>query len=198
MGVVPGSSVVGTSDLRVVFVDPDDENTPWWWPALVVSPKEFQQFRQTVWCRGNVLDLIDILFLQMEIEIEEPKEGEYLVCYFEDGSFSVVPEAAAMPFCPTKPPYTTYLNGRNGAAFRADNAVRLATDFWTNGVAPPSFAWLHSLAKPETSASGQSGKKATVSVIPRCTCFREGKCFSSRCRCQKGSEKPGCSSSKKV
>ncbi|KAI9331533.1 hypothetical protein DFJ73DRAFT_70035 [Zopfochytrium polystomum] len=115
-----------SANRRVVFVDPDDENALWWWPALVVPPKEFQQFRQT-----------------MGIEIEEPKDGEYLVCYFEDGSSSVVPEGAAMPFCPTKPPYTTYSNGRNGPAFLEDNAVRLATEYWTNGTAPPSFIWLH-------------------------------------------------------
>ncbi|KAJ3207304.1 hypothetical protein HDU82_003885 [Entophlyctis luteolus] len=78
----------------------------------------------------------------VDIEVDEPKDGEYLVCYFEDGSFSIIPESDAMPFNPTLPPYTTYLNGSEGYRFKRDNAVRLATDFWEKGIPPPTFGWL--------------------------------------------------------
>ncbi|KAJ3351290.1 hypothetical protein HDU83_009017 [Entophlyctis luteolus] len=125
MASAADSSSFSAKRNSIVFVDPDDSRAPWWWPAIVVTPKEFQEYRKTV-----------------DIEVDEPKDGEYLVCYFEDGSFSIIPESDAMPFNPTLPPYTTYLNGSEGYRFKRDNAVRLATDFWEKGIPPPTFGWL--------------------------------------------------------
>ncbi|KAJ3292717.1 hypothetical protein HDU79_001111 [Rhizoclosmatium sp. JEL0117] len=127
-GVSSSASLTAKVQHKVVFVDPDDVNAPWWWPAIVVPQKEFQEFRKTV-----------------NIEIDEPKEGEYLVCYFEDGSFSTIPTTAATAFHPRQHPYTAYLNGSYGSNFKRDNAVRLATDYFENGVVPPSFAWLNGM-----------------------------------------------------
>ncbi|KAJ3063765.1 hypothetical protein HDU98_000445 [Podochytrium sp. JEL0797] len=111
---------------EVVFVDPDEPDAPWWWPAIVVPQKEFSEFRKSV-----------------NIEIKDPEATEYLVCYFEDGSFSTIPKDDAMPFHPRRHPYTTYLQSPDGPRFRLDNAVSLATDYFENGVVPPSFLWLN-------------------------------------------------------
>ena len=54
---------------KIVFVDPDDLEARWWWPAMIVPLTEIAAFRLAV---GG-----DIGF---------PRQGEVLVCYFEDGS----------------------------------------------------------------------------------------------------------------
>ncbi|KAJ3100530.1 hypothetical protein HDU97_002166 [Phlyctochytrium planicorne] len=143
----PGNTLVAPtsagSKRRVVFVDPDDANAPWWWPALVVPPAEFETFRKYV---GN--------------EITEPKDGEYLVCYFEDGSFSVIPESDAVPFSPLIPPYTLYVAGADGQDFKSDNAVKLATQYWETGIPPPSFVWLSAqIAADNLAMSNGTAKK---------------------------------------
>ncbi|KAJ3081718.1 hypothetical protein HK102_002174, partial [Quaeritorhiza haematococci] len=119
---------------KVVFVDPDDVDAPWWWPAMVVPKKEIPLFRQTV-----------------DGDVQEPADGEYLVCYFEDGSFSIVPESDALPFCPWQPPYTTYVTGPSGPQFRVDKAVILATWYWETGNVPSSFVWLKGQALEDRS-----------------------------------------------
>ncbi|KAJ3276312.1 hypothetical protein HK104_003672, partial [Borealophlyctis nickersoniae] len=111
---------------RLVFVDPDDADAPWWWPGMVVPREELVVFKNHVG----------------EDNVKEPLDGECVVCYFEDGSYGTVPESAALPFCPYQPPYTTYLTGPNAASFRNDNAVILATTYWEKGFVPPSFSWL--------------------------------------------------------
>ncbi|KAK9767405.1 hypothetical protein K7432_002849 [Basidiobolus ranarum] len=78
----------------------------------------------------------------MENDIQEPKKGEHLVCYFEDGSFSIVPETEAVSFSPVLPPYTNYLRGSNADAFLKDKAVMLATLYWETGIVPPTFTWV--------------------------------------------------------
>ncbi|KAJ1984983.1 hypothetical protein H4R34_000327 [Dimargaris verticillata] len=54
---------------QLVFVDPDDEEAPYWWPAMVVANDDLAVFSQSI---SNFTD--------------KPGKGEYLVCYFEDGS----------------------------------------------------------------------------------------------------------------
>ncbi|EGF77604.1 expressed protein [Batrachochytrium dendrobatidis JAM81] len=122
----------------LVFVDPDDSDTPYWWPAMVVPHSEYSLFKQT-----------------MGPDVELPGEGQLLVCYFEDGSFSVVSETDTLPFGPASPPYTSYLAGSSAAEFRKDKAVLLATDYWHSGTVPSFFTWLGSaplsLAKHQVS-----------------------------------------------
>ncbi|ORX96661.1 hypothetical protein K493DRAFT_336818 [Basidiobolus meristosporus CBS 931.73] len=113
------------SKRKVVFVDPDDLNAPYWWPAMIVPEREIEAFKQT-----------------MENDIQEPGKGEHLVCYFEDGSFSIVPETEIAPFSPVLPPYTNYLRGVNADAFLNDKAVMLATLYWETGIVPPTFTWV--------------------------------------------------------
>ncbi|GBC03832.1 hypothetical protein RclHR1_05350006 [Rhizophagus clarus] len=111
---------------KVVFVDPDDPKAPHWWPALVVPLKEIEIFKQ-----------------RMDCDVQYPAEGENVVCYFEDGSFSNVSEKDQLPFDPKGPPYTTYMEGPNASIFQRDKAVALATQYYEKGVIPQSFKWLH-------------------------------------------------------
>ncbi|KAI8837526.1 hypothetical protein BC829DRAFT_455428 [Chytridium lagenaria] len=159
--VSPMVAVPISREGRVVFVDPDDDDAPWWWPALVVPPSEFEKFKKSV-----------------DSDVTEPKDGEYLVCYFEDGSFSIIPETDAVPFNPLRPPYTLYVSGPDGPQFKADNAVRLATQFWDTGIPPPSFRWLHdhpsvvgkkvgvqSVSAAKKKSSGKEGKKRGLGEV---------------------------------
>ncbi|KAF0492644.1 hypothetical protein F8M41_021575 [Gigaspora margarita] len=110
---------------KVVFVDPDDPDAPHWWPALVVPRKEIEIFKQ-----------------KMDNDVQYPSDGESLVCYFEDGSYSIVPEKDQKPFDPKIEPYTTYMEGPNSEAFQKDKAVTLATLYFEKGVVPPVFKWI--------------------------------------------------------
>ncbi|CAB4419933.1 unnamed protein product [Rhizophagus irregularis] len=111
---------------KVVFVDPDDPDAPHWWPALVVPFKEIEIFKQ-----------------RMDYDVQYPAGGENVVCYFEDGSFSIVSEKDQLPFDPKGQPYTTYMEGPNASIFQKDKAVALATLYYEKGVIPQSFKWLH-------------------------------------------------------
>ncbi|CAG8627782.1 4294_t:CDS:2 [Ambispora gerdemannii] len=91
---------------KVVFVDPDDPAAPHWWPAIVVPRAEITQFKQ-----------------RMDYDVRYPEEGTDLVCYFEDASFSIVPEKDQKPFDTSLPPYTTYLRGLNAGTFQNDKAM---------------------------------------------------------------------------
>src|ERR1043165_5001476 len=79
----------------------------------------------------------------MDYDVQYPAEGENVVCYFEDGSFSIVPEKDQLPFDPKGPPYTTYMEGPNASNFQKDKAVAMATLYFEKGVIPQSFKWLH-------------------------------------------------------
>src|ERR1051325_1680159 len=79
----------------------------------------------------------------MDYDVQYPAEGENVVCYFEDGSFSIVPEKDQLPFDPKGPPYTKYMEGPNASNFQKDKAVALATLYFEKGVIPQSFKWLH-------------------------------------------------------
>ncbi|CAG8569203.1 6839_t:CDS:2 [Diversispora eburnea] len=107
---------------KVVFVDPDDPTAPHWWPAMVVPLKEIEIFKQ-----------------KMDSDVKYPSKGENLVCYFEDGSFSIVAEQDLLPFDPNNKPYITYMEGPNSTIFQKDKAVALATLYFEKGIIPPSF-----------------------------------------------------------
>ncbi|CAG8481744.1 11656_t:CDS:2 [Acaulospora morrowiae] len=127
MEVKPTKRVNEPKHLRrkVVFVDPDDPEAPHWWPALVVPLREIEIFKQ-----------------KMDSDVQYPREGENLVCYFEDGSYSIVSEKDQLPFDPNSEPYTTYMEGPNVSIFQRDKAVTLATLYFEKGAVPPSFKWL--------------------------------------------------------
>ncbi|CAG8601917.1 16578_t:CDS:2 [Cetraspora pellucida] len=129
---------------KVVFVDPDDPDAPHWWPALVVPRKEIEIFKQ-----------------KMDNDVQYPSDGESLVCYFEDGSYSIVPEKDQKPFDPKIEPYITYMEGPNSEAFQRDKAVTLATLYFEKGVVPPVFKWIRnedtSGASVSTGAPGANG-----------------------------------------
>jgi hypothetical protein len=56
---------------RIVFVDPQDIGERHWWPAVVVDPLDYSVFFKEM---GEAIDI----------------ENEFLVCYFEDASYSSV------------------------------------------------------------------------------------------------------------
>ncbi|CAG8532196.1 10149_t:CDS:2 [Paraglomus occultum] len=122
---------------KVVFVDPDDSEVPYWWPALVVPRKEIDAFKEKV-----------------DYFTKYPGEREKLVCYFEDGSYSIVPEEALLPFDTSIPPFTTYVQGPNSDLFLRDKAVMDAIAYFDNGVVPQVFKWLRAADEAEHSGNG--------------------------------------------
>lgn len=76
----------------------------------------------------------------MDSSITRVGSDEHLVCYFEDGSFSVVPKTALLPFSPEEEPYLAYK--RTSKKFSQDAAVQRATVYWENGTIPITFKWL--------------------------------------------------------
>jgi len=113
---------------KVVFVNPDDDHYLYWWPALVVPEIEYNLFKQSYDDSNN---------------FKIPNENEILVCYFEDGSFSVIPESDSVPFSLTSSPYTKYISDPNiSTAFKNDNAVKLAKLYLETGEIPSTFLWL--------------------------------------------------------
>lgn len=116
---------------RVVFVDPDDERALYWWPAFIVPPAEHEVFSDT-----------------MGADIPALRPGEVLVCYFEDGSHSVVHDKDLKSFCPGEEPFLSY---QSMEKFISDRAIQFAMRYYVSGEAPDSFRWLHAL-------SGQTGR----------------------------------------
>ncbi|KAJ1982803.1 hypothetical protein H4R35_000162 [Dimargaris xerosporica] len=110
---------------QLVFVDPDDEEAPYWWPAMVVANDDLAVFSQSI---SNFTD--------------QPGKGEYLVCYFEDGSYSIVSKRDTRPFSPSLPPYSAYRYGPHSHEFKHDRGVQLATLYHEMAMAPDTFAWI--------------------------------------------------------
>ncbi|KAJ3158645.1 hypothetical protein HDU86_002609 [Geranomyces michiganensis] len=123
---------------QIVWVDPDDPDSLFWWPAMVVPKDEFQIFKKSV--NG---------------EVEDPKDGECVVVYFEDASYNTVKESDYKTFCPFQPPYTSEVHGKNGRAFCRDPAVMRATVYWETGKVPPAFTWLRSFPPEDRSKAGR-------------------------------------------
>lgn len=96
-----------------------------------------------------------------DIDSNDLTMGKHLVCYFEDGSYSIVSELELLPFCPSEQPYLSYLDYSD---FLHDKAVMLANRYWEYGNIPETFKWLHALY----STSGRrktfnSAKKSSLS-----------------------------------
>ncbi|ORX48107.1 hypothetical protein BCR36DRAFT_294191 [Piromyces finnis] len=113
---------------KVVFVNPEDDGCLYWWPAIVVPEIEYNLFKQSYDDSNN---------------FKIPNENEILVCYFEDGSFSVINETDSLPFSLNTSPYTKYLADPNiSQAFKNDKAVKLAKLYLETGEIPSTFLWL--------------------------------------------------------
>ncbi|KAJ3169862.1 hypothetical protein HDU88_000502 [Geranomyces variabilis] len=132
---------------QIVWVDPDDPDSLFWWPAMVVPKDEFQIFKKSV--NG---------------EVEDPKEGECVVVYFEDASYNTVKESDYKTFCPFQPPYTSEVHGKNGRAFCRDPAVMRATVYWETGKVPPAFTWLRSFPPEDRSKAGRLHGETVISA----------------------------------
>ena len=85
-------------------------------------------------------DEYEIFRETMDSDIKSISSDESLVCYFEDGSFSVVPKTALVPFCPDHEPYVSY--AKKVKRFFNDAAIIKATAYWNSGEIPSTFKWL--------------------------------------------------------
>jgi hypothetical protein len=132
----------------MVFVDPEDENLSYWWPALLVPKEELHIFVEA---------------MGADVTINDLTPGKHLVCYFEDGSYSVVSEVELLPFCPSEQPYLSYLDS---PSFLEDKAVMLANRYWEYGSIPETFKWLSTLPKQQKpKISGKKPKKPTATIL---------------------------------
>lgn len=125
---------------RMVFVDPEDDAVSYWWPALIVPHNEYVHF-----CAA------------MDSDLPPPSPSERLVCYFEDGSYSVVPRGAMVPFVPEGEPFRSY--ARNYRRFVSDEGVVRALRFWREGLVPEGFKWLRSDTIDEIDILGRARRE---------------------------------------
>lgn len=139
---------------QVVFVDPDDPDAPYWWPAMVIlslrlsskgcSTRGFHVLSRNSIQRGSKARIRSIAGLLLW--------GWFLVClpsFFHrlDGKradlySSLVGEHECVPFSTDTHPYIDYLKGPHGRQFHKDKAVRSATLYCSTAVPPPSFTWI--------------------------------------------------------
>jgi len=133
---------------RVVFVNPDDDHYLYWWPALVVPEIEYNLFKQSYDDSNN---------------FKIPDENEILVCYFEDGSFSVIPESDSVPFSLNSTPYTKYISDPNiSTAFKNDNAVKLAKLYLETGEIPSTFFWLKDVPSEDKEKDDKINERSKI------------------------------------
>ena len=111
------------------------------WPAVIIPSSMY----------GNLPGQVDLPAL----------ESEVLVCYFEDGSFSVVGRSDCRPFQDLLLEYySSKLVGPLKNSFLKDKAVQLATYCFAESaldlsplVLPPYFTWNKSMPGPAVSAT---------------------------------------------
>lgn len=100
----------------------------------------------------------------MDSDISHVGPDERLVCYFEDGSFSVIPSSAMVPFSPEKEPFLSYV--RNIRRFTNDLGVMRAVRFWESAQVPEGFKWLAPASTGSETARGQREAVAETKTAP--------------------------------
>lgn len=139
---------------EVVFVNPDDPLEPFWWPGVIIPP-----------------ELLDE-------SIPTPKEGELVVFYFEDGTYSITSISDVALFRIDQRPYIDFAKSR-GVEFLMHPGVQRAIQFIETGklhedmkgIGIPSSPPRNSNsegAAPVTSAPDVS-KHARSIVMQRCS-----------------------------
>lgn len=117
---------------NIVFVDPQDPNEKFWWPAIVVNDHELDHF-----------------FSEMGEPI--PTNNDILVCYFEDASYSAVKTTEITPFTRDKEPFVSYL--KNKAFLKTRGAKNMLSYIDENKI-PGKFKWLKKKKKRKCSEGG--------------------------------------------
>lgn len=125
---------------EIVFVDPQDPNEPFWWPAIIVSPQEYDHF-----------------FKQMGEPIEV--FGNVLVCYFEDASYSAVSESEVKKFVREDPFFVKYFGSK---AFMKTKGAKIFRKYIEEGKVPSKFKWLKNKRKYVRKSEGCFKKKYWV------------------------------------
>ncbi|KJE91884.1 hypothetical protein CAOG_02948 [Capsaspora owczarzaki ATCC 30864] len=106
---------------KLVFVKPFDNPSSWWYPAMIVPTRE------------------------LDVTMPVPQEGDCVVRYFEDNSFSAVAFKHVEEFAPQSRFYKR-LASEFGSSFRTSKGVRLATECYNSENlvrVPKKFIWRH-------------------------------------------------------
>ncbi|KAI9011739.1 hypothetical protein DFJ74DRAFT_684471 [Hyaloraphidium curvatum] len=133
----------GGESRRVVFVDPGNDKALFWWPAIIVPPAEIDD------------------------KMPRVQEGQILVKYFEDGSFShaLTPkEDSFLVFDPAQEPYT-YWAEKFGDKFLDHQAVKKARQFLEDGRLPAKFKWAY-WEEEDRDAAGKAQYFSLLSSLP--------------------------------
>lgn len=94
----------------MVFVDPLDPTSQYWWPALIVPTDE----------------------IDSSMGVTQLGEDEYLVKYFEDSKYSIVKGKELRQFDPNLRPFTDFAL-RLGPEFLEDPTIKSAMAYFTSG-----------------------------------------------------------------
>ncbi|KAJ3234540.1 hypothetical protein HDU81_001353 [Chytriomyces hyalinus] len=116
---VPGQIPATFDCASPVFVFPEDDDAPFWWPAIIVPHIELDRCMPKIESFDNPHELC-------------------VVEYLEILSFNIVRREDLRVFSPTMEPYLSF-SKRKG--FVEDLAVRRARDFLETGKVPNKFKW---------------------------------------------------------
>ncbi|KAJ3263845.1 hypothetical protein HDU77_009869 [Chytriomyces hyalinus] len=116
---VPGQIPPTFNCASPVFVFPEDDDAPFWWPAIVVPHSELDRCMPKIESFDNPHELC-------------------VVEYLEILSYNIVRREDLRVFNPTMEPYLSF-SKRSG--FVEDLAVRRARDFLETGKLPNKFKW---------------------------------------------------------
>ncbi|OMJ28929.1 hypothetical protein AYI69_g1574 [Smittium culicis] len=103
---------------QIVFVDPLDRNTKYWWAAMIVPKSE----------------------IDSSMNCEAVTENECVVRYFEDNKFSIVPYSDLAVFDLDKEPYIKFKESA-GSELDLDSGIQLALEYLKSGKLPADFKW---------------------------------------------------------
>ncbi|OMJ21493.1 hypothetical protein AYI70_g3463 [Smittium culicis] len=103
---------------QIVFVDPLDRNTKYWWAAMIVPKSE----------------------IDSSMNCDAVTENECVVRYFEDNKFSIVPYSDLAVFDINKEPYLRFKESA-GSELDLDSGIQLALEYLNSGKLPTDFKW---------------------------------------------------------
>eukprot|EP01137_Pigoraptor_chileana_P011701 Opistho-2@62996 len=116
---VGAAAAVGSGRYReTVFVNPLDDDEPFWWPAMVVPVKE------------------------LDSSMPRPKDGHCVVRYFEDNSYSTA-DTSEMRLLSEDSGMFAECALRLGDEFTMNRSVQRAVRYLRTGLLPKGFRWPH-------------------------------------------------------
>lgn len=125
---------------EIVFVDPQDPSEPFWWPAIIVTPPEYDHFFKLM---GEPIDVHDSI----------------LVCYFEDASYSVASASEIKRYKADDPFFIRYFESKE---FLKTKGAKMFLKYVNENKIPSKFKWLKSKRKYVRKSEGCWKKKYWV------------------------------------